>query len=109
MKTIKNYPRPQFVRDSWLSLNGKWKFVFDDENVGEEKQFFYKFPNFNEILVPFTYETKMSGINDETVHENIWYSNDININVEKDKNIKKCRINKRKCFFKLQKFRKDRS
>ena len=87
MKTIKNYPRPQFVRDSWLSLNGKWKFVFDDENVGEEKQFFYKFPNFNEILVPFTYETKMSGINDETVHENIWYSNDININVEKDKNI----------------------
>ena len=87
MKTIKNYPRPQFVRDSWLSLNGKWRFVFDDENVGEEKQFFYKFPNFNEILVPFTYETKMSGINDETVHENIWYSNDININVEKDKNI----------------------
>ncbi len=87
MKTIKNYPRPQFVRDSWLSLNGKWRFVFDDENVGEEKQFFYKFPNFNEILVPFTYETKMSGINDETFHENIWYSNDININVEKDKNI----------------------
>ena len=87
MKTIKNYPRPQFVRDSWLSLNGKWKFVFDDENVGEEKQFFNKFPNFNEILVPFTYETKMSGINDEKVHENIWYSNDININVEKDKNI----------------------
>ena len=87
MKTIKNYPRPQFVRDSWLSLNGKWKFVFDDENVGEEKQFFNKFPNSNEILVPFTYETKMSGINDEKVHENIWYSNDININVEKDKNI----------------------
>ena len=87
MKTIKNYPRPQFVRDSWLSLNGKWKFVFDDENVGEEKQFFNKFPNFNEILVPFTYETKMSGINDEKVHENIWYSNDININVEKNKSI----------------------
>ena len=87
MKTIKNYPRPQFVRDSWLSLNGKWKFVFDDENVEEEKQFFNKFPNSNEILVPFTYETKMSGINDETVHENIWYSNDININVEKNKSI----------------------
>lgn len=87
MKTIKNYPRPQFVRDSWLSLNCKWKFVFDDENVGEEKQFFNKFPNSNEILVPFTYETKMSGINDETVHENIWYSNDININAEKNKSI----------------------
>lgn len=86
MKKIKNYPRPQFVRDSWLSLNGKWKFVFDDENIGEEKQFFNEFPNSREILVPFTYETKISGINDETVHENIWYSNDININVEKNKN-----------------------
>lgn len=87
MKKINNYPRPQFVRDSWLNLNGKWNFVFDDENIGEKKQFFNSFPNSSEILVPFTYETKMSGINDETVHQNIWYSNDININVEKDKNI----------------------
>ena len=87
MKKINNYPRPQFVRDSWLNLNGKWNFVFDDENIGEKKQFFNSFPNSSEILVPFTYETKMSGINDETVHKNIWYSNDININVEKNKNI----------------------
>ena len=85
MKKINNYPRPQFVRDSWLNLNGKWNFVFDDENIGEKKQFFNSFPNSSEILVPFTYETKMSGINDETVHKNIWYSNDININVEKNK------------------------
>lgn len=87
MKKIKDYPRPQFVRDSWLNLNGKWNFVFDDENIGEDKQFFNKFPNSREILVPFTYETKISGINDETVHENIWYSNDININTEKNKKI----------------------
>ena len=40
MKKISNYPRPQFVRDSWLNLNGKWNFVFDDENIGEKKQFF---------------------------------------------------------------------
>lgn len=87
MKKIRNYPRPQFVRESWLSLNGKWKFVFDDENIGEEKQFFNKFPDSKEIMVPFTYETKMSGINDETIHENIWYSNNIDLKVEKDKSI----------------------
>lgn len=87
MKKIKNYPRPQFVRDNWLSLNGKWNFIFDDDNIGEEKEYFKKFPDSGEILVPFTYETKMSGINDEKVHENIWYSNDIDLSIEKNKNI----------------------
>lgn len=85
MKKIENYPRPQLVRNDWLNLNGKWNFVFDDDNIGEEKQYFKKFPESQEILVPFTYETKMSGINDETIHENIWYSNNINLNLNKDK------------------------
>ncbi len=85
MKRIKNYPRPQFVRSDWLNLNGKWKFVFDDDNIGEEKAFFKNFPKSIEILVPFTYETKMSGIHDETVHENIWYSNTIKLNTHDNK------------------------
>lgn len=24
---IKNYPRPQFVRNEWESLNGEWNFM----------------------------------------------------------------------------------
>lgn len=27
------YPRPQFIRKSWLCLNGTWDFDFDDENL----------------------------------------------------------------------------
>jgi len=77
MKKIKDYPRPQLVRDSWQNLNGKWSFVFDDENIGERREFFKNFPKSTEISVPFTYETKMSGIGDQTVHENIWYNNKI--------------------------------
>ena len=23
------YPRPQFVREAWINLNGKWSFEFD--------------------------------------------------------------------------------
>ena len=23
----KDYPRPQFVRDNWMNLNGKWNFI----------------------------------------------------------------------------------
>lgn len=34
MKEIKNYPRPQFIRDNWINLNGQWNFIFDDENIG---------------------------------------------------------------------------
>ena len=33
----KNYPRPQFVRENWMNLNGKWDFKFDDENIGEKE------------------------------------------------------------------------
>ena len=85
MKKIKDYPRPQLVRNEWQNLNGKWNFIFDDENIGEEKQYFKQFPKSKEILVPFTYETKMSGINDETVHENIWYSNNVKLILNENK------------------------
>lgn len=84
MKKIKDYPRPQLVRDSWKNLNGKWGFVFDDENIGEQKEFFRNFPKATEILVPFTYETKMSGIGDQTVHENIWYNNRVELKAGKN-------------------------
>ena len=29
---VKDYPRPQFVRDNWENLNGTWDFGFDDSN-----------------------------------------------------------------------------
>ena len=40
----KDYPRPQFVRESWLNLNGEWDFVFDDKNIGEVEGYFREFP-----------------------------------------------------------------
>ena len=84
MKKINNYPRPQLVRDNWLNLNGKWNFVFDDGNIGEQNEYFKKFPKSSEILVPFTYETKMSGIGDQSVHENVWYNNKFELNPNKN-------------------------
>ena len=85
MKKVKDYPRPQMVRDNWINLNGKWDFAFDDDNIGEQKEYFKRFPNSLEILVPFTYETKLSGISDESVHENIWYNNRIKLSLNKGK------------------------
>ncbi len=79
MLKIKDYPRPQFVRTNWLNLNGSWSFLFDDENIGEKQKYYESFPKSTEIIVPFTYETKKSGIDDEKVHQNIWYSKDIKL------------------------------
>lgn len=70
---VKDYPRPQFVRDSWKGLNGEWKFRFDDGNRGERERWFEEFGNCRMIEVPFTYETRKSGIGDESFHPCVWY------------------------------------
>ncbi|HET7627616.1 MAG TPA: glycoside hydrolase family 2 TIM barrel-domain containing protein [Bacillales bacterium] len=72
--TVRNeYPRPQFVRDEWMNLNGKWDFAFDDENKGVDENWYKKFPKQREIVVPFAYQTKMSGIHDPSFHDVVWY------------------------------------
>ena len=65
----KDYPRPQFVREDWFSLDGQWRFCFDDENMGEQKEYYKAFPeNAAAIVVPYAYETPASGIKDEDIH-----------------------------------------
>lgn len=76
---VKDYPRPQFVRDNWENLNGIWDFKFDDENCGEQEQWFKTFKSELTIQVPFTYETKLSGIQEESRHDNIWYHKTIQV------------------------------
>ena len=36
------YPRPQMVRDVWISLDGEWMFSFDDSDVGESEEWFLR-------------------------------------------------------------------
>lgn len=77
------YPRPQFVRDNnWINLNGEWDFTFDDSNVGL-KQRWFKAENVekfeNTIIVPFCFQSKLSGIEDTAFHEVIWYRKEFEI------------------------------
>ena len=78
----KKYPRPHFVREHWLNLNGDWDFSFDDSNVGEKEKWYRQTELTNKITVPFTYETKASGIGDTSYHRYIWYKR--NIKLDKD-------------------------
>lgn len=73
--TVRNsYPRPQFKRDEWQNLNGMWQFCFDDNNKGLEEKWYLSSENFEyQIQVPFVYQCKLSGINDDKIHEIVWY------------------------------------
>lgn len=55
------YPRPQFVRENWLNLNGEWDFSFDTDAFDQT------------IVVPYVYQTKLSGINTRETHNVVWY------------------------------------
>lgn len=73
------HPRPQFERAEWLNLNGEWNFKFDKDNKGEKEQW-YKDTNLDKkIIVPFSYETKASGIGEETFCANVWYQKSVTI------------------------------
>ena len=76
------HPRPQFVRDSWLNLNGQWDFLFDFGNSGVEREF-RKDENFDAamkasvmptaITVPFCPESRLSGIGYTDFIPAVWY------------------------------------
>lgn len=77
----KNHPNPQFYRSNFLNLNGKWKFAFDEENIGILQGFYKEFPqNHLEINVPYAYQTFKSGINTNDEIDYIWYEKEIEIN-----------------------------
>lgn len=68
------YPQPQFQREKWLSLNGRWEFDFDDKNIGLQEDWASgKRKLTRTILVPFCFESKKSGIGDTSFHPWVWY------------------------------------
>lgn len=74
------YPRPQMVRKEWLNLNGEWQFQFDDQNVGIKEKWEKDAIILNEtIQVPFAFQTVLSGINDPSYHDVIWYKKKMEI------------------------------
>lgn len=68
------YPRPQFARTHWQSLNGKWEFEFDDAEDGLARGLYRgDIPLQDEIVVPYAYQCAASGVNVLDHHEVVWY------------------------------------
>ena len=56
------YPRPQFVRQDWINLNGIWEFEIDAGCSGQDRQLYQTDSLKDRILVPFCPESRLSGI-----------------------------------------------
>lgn len=69
------HPRPDFERAQWQTLNGAWEFAFDPNDVGiKESWFAANAPRFPlRIVVPFPWESKLSGIGRTDYKGVAWY------------------------------------
>ncbi|WNF00404.1 glycoside hydrolase family 2 TIM barrel-domain containing protein [Streptomyces luomodiensis] len=72
------YPRPSFVREEWLNLNGTWQFAFDPGDSGLERGLVHQELS-GRILVPFCPESELSGIGDTDFHPAVWYRRTVHI------------------------------
>lgn len=77
------YPRPQLQRAEWTSLNGTWKFTYDDQGQ-------YTRPSdvdtwTQSIEVPFAPESIRSGIHDTGFHANCWYEREFYVLARNDR------------------------
>ena len=78
-KTIEKHPNPQVFRKDFISLDGEWKFAFDNDDVGLVEKW-YKCKDFPlNIRVPFVYQSKLSGINKSDFCEVVWYKHSFNL------------------------------
>jgi beta-galactosidase/beta-glucuronidase len=68
------HPRPDFMRADWLTLNGRWEFEFDDQDAGLRERWFAGTRPFSKtIVVPYTFQSRLSGIADTAFHDVVWY------------------------------------
>lgn len=72
------YPRPQFVREQWLCLNGEWQFEIDAADSGLERGLLDR--RFSDtIRVPFCPESKLSGIGNRDYLNAVWYRREVRV------------------------------
>ena len=73
------HPRPQFVRDSWVNLNGSWTYTFDFGESGLARGL-EKSEGFDgKITVPFCPESKLSGVEYKDFINCMWYQRSVDV------------------------------
>lgn len=82
MQPKAEYPRPQFVRDRWLNLNGEWEFELDPGESGRERGLPQKDRMEGRIMVPFCPESRLSGVEYKDFIAACWYRRTVEVPAE---------------------------
>lgn len=65
---LKEYPRPQMVRERWTNLNGLWDYIITAKNAVKPSAYE------GQILVPYPLESALSGVKKSLKpNQNLWY------------------------------------
>ncbi len=75
-----SYPRPQLRREQWHSLDGPWRFAFDDDMAWRIPADVPRWTH--TIEVPYAPECERSGIGDQGFHRVVWYEREFEIDPE---------------------------
>ena len=67
------YPRPQFVREDWVNLNGTWSYEFDFSRSGMDRRLFESEGFEGSITVPFAPQSELSGVGFKDFIPEMWY------------------------------------
>ena len=74
------HPKPQFMRDTWLNLNGQWAFEIDQSRSGEYRGLHKADATLErEITVPFCPESDLSGIGHKDFMNGVWYQKKVTL------------------------------
>jgi beta-galactosidase/beta-glucuronidase len=78
------HPRPDFQRANWLNLNGAWDFRFDPDDLGIKESWWEPGKNIGarKIIVPFCWESSLSGLRDKSGQKIGWYRRTFSIPAE---------------------------
>jgi len=75
----REHPRPQFRREDWINLNGRWSFALDAGKSGRQRGWPASAGFDREILVPFCPESRLSGVEHTDFIECMWYQRAIDV------------------------------
>ncbi|MCF7730792.1 MAG: hypothetical protein K9N23_03855 [Akkermansiaceae bacterium] len=69
------HPRPDMLRENWMTLNGEWQFEIDKAADGEARGLTYGKDLNAKIIVPFCPESKLSGLGLGNTRKlkDVWY------------------------------------
>ncbi len=77
------HPKPQFMRDTWMNLNGEWQFEIDRGNSGDARKLYEDTVTLSSVItVPFCPQSKLSGVQDVDFMSAVWYKRTVELTEE---------------------------